>query len=55
LIEVHDTAGIGWWSSSALEIGPAPTVIRATNGSAGPLASVPGGFRPIRLPGVASE
>ncbi len=23
LIEVHDTAGIGWWSSAALEIDPA--------------------------------
>jgi hypothetical protein len=22
LIEVHDTAGIGWWSSAALEIDP---------------------------------
>ena len=24
LIEVHDTAGIGWWSSAALDIDPAP-------------------------------
>jgi hypothetical protein len=24
LIEVHDTAAIGWWSSAALEIDPAP-------------------------------
>jgi hypothetical protein len=23
LIEAHDTAGIGWWSSAALEIDPA--------------------------------
>jgi hypothetical protein len=26
LIEVHDTAGIGWWSSAALEIDPAAAV-----------------------------
>ena len=26
LIEVHDTAGIGWWSSAALEIEPAAAV-----------------------------
>ncbi len=26
LIEVHDTAGVGWWSSAALEIDPAPAV-----------------------------
>jgi hypothetical protein len=26
LIEVHDTAGIGWWSSAALEIDPAVAV-----------------------------
>jgi hypothetical protein len=26
LIEVHDTAGIGWWSSAALVIGPAVAV-----------------------------
>ena len=25
LIEVHDTAGIGWWSSAALEIDSAAT------------------------------
>jgi len=24
LIEAHDTAGIGWWSSASLEIDPAP-------------------------------
>jgi hypothetical protein len=28
LIEVHDTAGIGWWSSAALEIDPAAAVNR---------------------------
>ena len=26
LIEVHDTAGIGWWSSAALKIDPATAV-----------------------------
>ena len=26
LIEVHDTAGIGWWSSAALEFDPATAV-----------------------------
>ena len=26
LIEVHDTAGIGWWSSAALEIDPSAAV-----------------------------
>ena len=26
LIEVHDTAGIGWWSSAALEFDPATVV-----------------------------
>ena len=26
LIEVHDTAGVGWWSSAALEIDPVATV-----------------------------
>jgi hypothetical protein len=26
LIEVHDTAGIGWWSSAALEFDPAAAV-----------------------------
>jgi hypothetical protein len=26
LIEVHDTAGIGWWSSAALEIDPVAAV-----------------------------
>jgi hypothetical protein len=26
LIEVHDTAGIGWWSSAALEIDPAAEI-----------------------------
>ena len=26
LIEVHDTAGIGWWSSAALAIDPAAAV-----------------------------
>jgi hypothetical protein len=26
LIELHDTAGIGWWSSAALVIGPAVAV-----------------------------
>jgi hypothetical protein len=26
LIEVHDTAGIGWWSSAALEIDPVTPV-----------------------------
>jgi len=26
LIEVHDTAGIGWWSSAALKIDPAAAV-----------------------------
>ena len=30
LIEVHDTAGIGWWSSAALAIDPATA---ATNGN----------------------
>jgi hypothetical protein len=24
LIEVHDTAGIGWWSPATLDIGPPP-------------------------------
>jgi hypothetical protein len=28
LIEVHDTAGIGWWSSAALEFDPATAVNR---------------------------
>jgi hypothetical protein len=28
LIEVHDTAGIGWWSSAALEIDPATSANR---------------------------
>jgi hypothetical protein len=26
LIEVHDTVGVGWWSSAALEINPAPAM-----------------------------
>jgi hypothetical protein len=29
LIEVHDTVGIGWWSSAALEIDPATAANRA--------------------------
>jgi hypothetical protein len=29
LIEVHDTAGIGWWSSAALEINPAAAMNNA--------------------------
>lgn len=54
LIEVHDTAGIGWWSSSSLEIGPA-LVIETTDGSAGPLAAVRAGVPPLRKPGVETD
>jgi hypothetical protein len=47
LIEAHDTAGVGWWSSSALEMGPAPAVTRVT-GSGRPLSVAPG-IRRIRM------
>jgi len=52
LIEAHDTAGVGWWSSSALEIGPAPAVTTVT-GSGRPLSVVPG-VRRIRMTGGES-
>jgi hypothetical protein len=45
LIEVHDTAGVGWWSSSPLEIGPAPPGIRTTDRPSGQPVSAPGGVR----------
>jgi hypothetical protein len=51
MIEAHDTAGVGWWSSSALEIGPAPAVTKAT-GSGRPLSVAPG-VRRIRM--IAGE
>jgi hypothetical protein len=54
LIEVHDTAGIGWWSSSSLEIGPLPLVTRAAD-AAGPIAAAPADLRPARRPGVESD
>jgi len=52
LIEAHDTAGIGWWSSPALEIGPELT--RATDVPAGPVPPVPAVLYPKRIPGVES-
>lgn len=52
LIEAHDTAGVGWWSSPALEI--APDLARATDAPAVPLAPAPAAFNPRRMPGVES-
>ena len=54
LIEAHDTAGVGWWSSSALEIEPAPAVARIT-GSGKPVLNMPGVRRRIRTPGAESS
>jgi hypothetical protein len=52
LIEAHDTAGVGWWSSPALEV--APELTRTTDAPAVPLAPAAAAFNPKRMPGVES-
>ena len=58
LIEAHDTAGVGWWSSPAMDIAPWPDATQPSvqpDVSPDPLAPDPIGAYPRRTPGAESR
>lgn len=55
LIEAHDTTGVGWWSSPAMDVAPAPDATQMQPVSGDPWAPPPAGAPPRRTPGVESR
>ncbi len=54
LIEAHDTTGVGWWSSPAMDIAPGPDAAQPA-ASPDPLMPAPGNAYPQLTPGVESR
>jgi hypothetical protein len=55
LIEAHDTAGVGWWSSPALEMEPASDADQEADAPSRPQSQAPMSTYPRRAPGVESR
>jgi hypothetical protein len=60
LIEAHDTASVGWWSSPAMDIAPwpdatEPSATPQSDALPDPLAPAPASAYPRRTPGIESR